>query len=213
MPLADGALPTLPAANPTAPPPLAESTESAPSPTDINALRSAQIRVNKQQRKNRMFGRTLLAFVVVGAVIASALVFGRSYLFPTGWDATLTPIVDAIQEATGTEFDQTVALEAQSANEYAGNLLEFTLGSDWVANVPQWRALGLVEGDVSPDAVAAALAGRTAALTTPSRTRSSSRQIEPTQNFDRRSSWRCWRQCSISSDRRSTASSRPAGSA
>ena len=167
VPLAGGALPTLPAANPAAPPPVVESTETAPSPTDINVLRSAQLRVSKQQRKNRMFGRTLLAFVVVGAVIASALIFGRSYLFPTGWDATLTPIVDTIQEATGAEFDQTIALEAQPADDYASNLLEFTLGSDWVANVPQWRALGIVEGDGSPTAVAAALADRTAAFYDP----------------------------------------------
>jgi hypothetical protein len=146
---------------------MAESAETAPSPTDINALRSAQLRVSKQQRQNRMFGRTLLAFVVVGAVIASALIFGRSYLFPTGWDATLTPIVDAIQEATGAEFDQAIALEAQPADEYASNLLEFTLGSDWVADVPQWRALGIVEGDVSLTAVAAALADRTAAFYDP----------------------------------------------
>ena len=56
---------------------------------------------------------------------------------------------------------------SQPADEYASNLLEFTLGSDWVADVPQWRALGLVEGDVSPTAVAAALADRTAAFYDP----------------------------------------------
>jgi hypothetical protein len=132
--------------------------DSAPSTPDINALRSAQLRASRQQRQGKVFGRMLLAILGVGALIAAALIFGRSYLFTTDWDASLTPVVDAIQESTGVEFDHTVPLVVQPADEYAKTLLDRTIGSDWEESVPEWRALGLANGDVTTSSVAAELA-------------------------------------------------------
>ncbi len=100
----------------------------------------------------------LLAVLGVGALIAAALIFGRSYLFPTDWDASLTPVVDAIQESTGVEFDHTVPLIVQPPDEYATTLIERSIGSDWEASVPEWRALGLANGDVTASSIAAELA-------------------------------------------------------
>jgi hypothetical protein len=163
LPPTTAALPTLPVANPAAPPPVAAPIESAPSTPDISALRSAQLRANRQQHQGKLFGRTLLTFMVIGGLIAMALIFGRSYLFTTEWDATLTPVVDDIQESTGVEFDHTVPLVVQPADEYAANLLSQTIGQDWAERVPEWRALGIANGDITAPTVAAVFAERTAA--------------------------------------------------
>ena len=162
-----GVLPTLPAANPVAPPPIVAPIQTAPSTPDLNAVRSAQLRTNRPQQRGRVLGRSVLAFVVIGVLIAGALFYGRSYLFPTEWDAELTPIVDDVQKATGAEFDHTVELITLAPDEYADGLLVATLGTDWSTKVPEWRALGLASGDVTADGVAAALAARTAAYYDP----------------------------------------------
>ena len=167
LPTVTGALPTLPAPEPLALPQVVAPIDSAPSTPDISALRSAQLRANRQQNQGKVFGRSLLSFIVIGILIAAALIYGRAYLFPTEWDAALTPIVDDIQETTGIEFDHTIPLVVQTPGEYATNLLESTLGSGWVANVAQWRALGLADGEITAPEVAVQLADRTAAYYDP----------------------------------------------
>ena len=167
VPPTSGALPTLPVANPAAAPAVTAPIETAPSTPDINALRSAQLRANRQQQKGKVFGRSLLAFMVIAGLIAGALIFGRSYLFTTEWDAALTPIVDDIQESTGVEFDHTIPLVVQPADEYAQGLLDSTLGTDWTTSVPAWRALGLASGDVTEASVATVLAQRSSAYYDP----------------------------------------------
>jgi hypothetical protein len=152
-----GMMPSLPPSNPAAPPPSVEPLSSAPSTPDINALRSAQLRAGKQRRHGKMFGRSLLAFVVIGGMIAAALVFGRSLLFDTEWDAQLTPIVNEIQAERG-RFDHPVPLEMLPGPEFGERLRTATIGDGWVARVPEWRALGLATGVVTIESVDAALA-------------------------------------------------------
>ena len=155
-----GLLPTLPTATPAAPPMISPVIESAPSTPDINALRSAQLRASRQQRQGKMFGRTLLVVLVIGGAIAASLVFGRAYLFPTKWNPELTPIVDEIQLAAGAEFEHTVLLVVQPADEYAVTVARLTLGETWTTRVAEWRALGLASGDPTSATVGAALVPR-----------------------------------------------------
>ena len=144
----DGSLiPTLPAAVPAAPPPVIAPIESAPSTPDLNALRAAQLRANRNDRRGKLFGRSLLALLVVGVLVAGSLLFGRSYLFPTEWDPTLTPLVDEVQSARQAEFDHTVSLVERPASEYAPLVTAHVLGIDWNTRLPEWRALGLAVGD------------------------------------------------------------------
>ena len=150
-------MPSLPASNPAAPPPVAAPVGNAPSTSDINALRAAQLRANKQQRQGRLFGRSLLAFVVIGGLIAAALVFGRSLLFDTEWDAQLTPIVNEIEAQRG-PFDHPVQLETLAAAEFGERLRTMTIGDTWIDRVPEWRALGLATGAVTTGNVDATLA-------------------------------------------------------
>lgn len=159
-------MPSLPASNPAAPPPVAEPARTAPSTPDINALRSAQLRANKQQRQGRMLGRTLLAFVVIGGLIAGALVFGRSLLFDTEWDAQLTPLVNEIEAERGA-FDHTVPIVIVPAAELGDRLRAATIGDAWVEQVPEWRALGVAAGPVDAASVGAALASSTTAVYDP----------------------------------------------
>jgi hypothetical protein len=148
IPSGDGStLPTLPAAAPAAPPPVIAPIESAPSTPQLNALRSAQLRADRNDRRGKLFGRSVLALVLLGLLVAVALFFGRSYLFPTEWDAELTPLVDEIQSARGTEFDDTVPLVERPATEYAPLVTAQVLGADWSTRLPEWRALGLAAAD------------------------------------------------------------------
>ncbi len=164
---AAGALPVLPAANPAAPPAIVEPISGAPSTPDIAALRSAQLKASKQQRQGKLFGRSLLAFVLIGGLIAAALVFGRSLLFDTEWDAQLTPIVNEVEAARGVGFDHTVPLDVVPAAELGDRLRTATIGDAWVDRVPEWRALGLATGTVDAGSVASALAASTSAVYDP----------------------------------------------
>ena len=76
-------LPTLPAPKPLGTPVHTPATETVPTAPDITALRSAQLRANRQQRHGKLFGRTLIVLLAIGGLIAAGLVFGRQYLFPT----------------------------------------------------------------------------------------------------------------------------------
>ena len=113
-----------------------------------------------------MLGRTLLAFVVIGGLIAGALVFGRSLLFDTEWDAQLTPLVNEIEAERGT-FDHTVPLAAVPAAELGERLRAATIGDAWVDQVPEWRALGVAAGSVDVASIGAALASSTTAVYDP----------------------------------------------
>jgi hypothetical protein len=150
-------LPTLPPAKPMASPHTAPAIDSAPSAPDMVALRSAQLKASRQQRQGKLFGRTLMILLVLGGLVAGALVFGRDYLFPTTWDPALTPIVDEIQTQRGVEFEHTVGLVEQAPGDYALTIGRLVVGDDWVGNVPVWRALGLTNGDPTVDGVAPAI--------------------------------------------------------
>ncbi len=162
-----GAAPVLPKAAPAPTPTLTEPMGSGPANNDITALRSAQMRASRQQRQGRLFGRSLLAFVLIGGVLGAGLYFGRSLLFPTDWDAQLTPIVNELQDANGVEFDETVPLVVLPQEQYDERLGGATAGSDWVDRVPEWRALGLATGDVTAATVGATLAETTSAFYDP----------------------------------------------
>ena len=113
-----------------------------------------------------MLGRTLLAFVVIGGLIAGALVFGRSLLFDTEWDAQLTPLVNEIEAERG-EFDHTVPIVAVPVSEFGDRLRAATIGDAWVEQVPEWRALGVAAGSVDATSIGAALAASTTAVYDP----------------------------------------------
>lgn len=154
LPGVPASMPTLPASNPAAPPPVAEPVADPAAAPDITALRSAQLKAKRQQRQGKLFGRSLLAFVVVGGLIAAAMLFGRSLLFDTDWDGRLTSTVNEVEADRGVSFERTVPLVTVGAAEFGDRVLAATLGSEWLDRVPEWRALNLAVGEVTADSVA-----------------------------------------------------------
>jgi hypothetical protein len=160
-------VPTLPNL-PPAPPPrpvMAAPVTSVPPPPDPVAVRAAQLRARQQQKQgNKFFGKALLAVVVLAAAIGGVLTFGRSRLFPNSWDHALTPIVDVVQQEHGAEFEHTVELVRQPLDEYQATASRLLFGDDWIARVPEWRAVGLAAGDPSPASVGGEIALRRLAV-------------------------------------------------
>ena len=157
-----GAAPYLPPPTPASvavPTPAKVAEQSTASLADVKAFKAAQMRASRQQRKGKVFGRTVLALAVIGTLVGAALYFGRSYLFPAEWDPELVAVVEELEAARGAELERTVPLVARSADEYAATLAG-VIGDSWQDRLPQWRALGLAGPDVTSDAVGAALAAR-----------------------------------------------------
>ena len=89
-----------------------------------SAAKPTKKKAKKQDKKraSRAVLKAVLAIVVLGALIAGALTFGRSRLFPSSWDPALTPLVDEVERlfrrserynrlvlSTATRFRQSVA--------------------------------------------------------------------------------------------------------
>ncbi len=147
-------LPTLPAAVPAALPTAPFVTEQDTTQADIRAVRAAQLRAGRQRRTGKVIGRAFLIVLLLGGLVAAALTFGRSYLFPVEWDPALTELVDDIQLDRGADFQHTVGLVLQPDEEFDRTFLRLTIGDEWQARVPEWRALGLVAGDPTADGIA-----------------------------------------------------------
>lgn len=153
------AMPSLPETAPSFVPSTADSATDGPSTGDLNALRSAQAKASRQQRQGKVFGRSMLAVILIAGMVAGALKFGRPLLFPTEWDEELIPIVSEIETEQGVEFAEPVAFVRTDQAELAQRALESTSGTDWVDQVPQWRALGLATGEPTIESVGSAIVG------------------------------------------------------
>jgi hypothetical protein len=151
------ALPTLPASNPSSPPPMVDNVGDGVAAPDIHAVRSYQLRAERDRRRGKVIGRSLMFIVLLAAAAAAAVFFGRDLLFPTQWDASLTPLVDEVQLARGQDFSDTVPLEVVDDEEYVSIALSAVLGDDWAEMLPQWRALGIANGGATADSTTAAV--------------------------------------------------------
>ena len=151
------ALPTLPASNPSAPPQMVDNVGGTPAVPDIHAVRSYQLRAERDRRRGKVIGRAVMFVVLLAAAAAVAVFFGRDLLFPTQWDSSLTPLVDDVQVARGQDFTDTVPLRVVDDEEYVSVALSTVLGDDWAELLPQWRALGIANGGATADATTAAV--------------------------------------------------------
>ncbi|HUF99973.1 MAG TPA: hypothetical protein VMM60_17740 [Ilumatobacter sp.] len=161
--------PTLPTAAPATASavPFEPVAVEVPTVSDVRAYRTAQHRAAKRNSQGRLIGRGMLVLVVLGGVIGAALLFGRSYLFPTEWDPTLTPIVDDIQVARDAEFNDPIPLTVQPEAEYVATFARLVVPAGWESRVPEWRALGIAGGSPTPETVASSLAAAQLALFDP----------------------------------------------
>ena len=162
-------LPSLPATAPGTPSavPSRPAAVEMPTVSDVRAYRTAQQRAAKRNSQGRLFGRVLLVIVVLGGLIGAALLFGRSYLFPTEWDPALTPLVDEIQVARNAEFVEPIDLVIQPEAEFAATFAGLFVPGGWENQLPTWRALGIAGGAPTTQSVAASLATARPALFDP----------------------------------------------
>jgi hypothetical protein len=150
-------LPTTASATPSAVPFEPGVVTAAPTVSDVRAYRTAQQRAAKRNGPAHLIGRALLVIVVLGGVIGAALMFGRSYLFPTEWDPALTPIVDDIQIARGEDFVEPIELVIQPEAEFSATFAALFVPGGWEEQLPAWRALGIASGDPTTESVAASM--------------------------------------------------------
>jgi hypothetical protein len=104
----------------------------------------------------------VLVLLILGGVVAAAVVIGRPYLFPGEFDEATAPYAEAVEVARGVEFTNSVAVVAESTDRFADRLLDEYV--DWDANAPAWRALGLLSGETGPQQVSESLQGWTSSL-------------------------------------------------
>lgn len=167
LPAGLSAMPTLPPAAAKVVPAVAPPVDNSPPQVDIRALRSAQIRNERQQRRRHPVLRAFGILILLGALGAAALYFGRPLLFPTEWDPALTPLVDEIETERGQQFDHTVGLVQQAVGDFELTVMRLTVGDAWTARVAEWRALGLATGEPAPSALAPSLRGDRTAVYDP----------------------------------------------
>jgi hypothetical protein len=128
------------------PPPVPPIVSTTPPPPTMSA--ASRARMNKRKRRTGV--KVFLVLLVMGAVVAGALVYGRAYLFPDEWERDLVPIADDIEQTVGAEYDGAVPLRPLPVEEYDARASAVMFGTEWETQVPVWRALGLTSGAPTP---------------------------------------------------------------
>lgn len=107
----------------------------------------------RKARKDRSgsIARVGFFFLVVGALVSAAVIFGRPYLFPADWEDEALEFAQPIETARGSEFAEPVLLTPQPSGVHRQMVFDQLLG-DPAANMPMWRALGLAGSDSTDDA-------------------------------------------------------------
>jgi hypothetical protein len=150
--------------NPTAAPPnqsmrLPTAAGVAPQSTH-RAAAPAKAKPQKQRKPSKdrsgSIARVGFLFLIVGALVSGAVIFGRPYLFPADWEANALEFAEPIETARGIEFVEPVLLTPQSSAVH-GQMVAAQLLGDPAENLPTWRALGLAGPDSTDDATLRAL--------------------------------------------------------
>jgi hypothetical protein len=141
-------------------PTLAPSPVAAPATSfDFDPASFAPAPTHQPTRRKKRGGVKLLAvLVVLGGLVAAGLVFGQPYLFPGDWDDATAAYAEAVEVASDVEFAEPLSIVAEPTAEFAARLqAQFAAVSP--EELAQWRALGLVSGDVDDESLARQLSG------------------------------------------------------
>lgn len=130
-----------------------------------------QKRQKKRAQKSGGAGGIALFFtllVLVGLVVG-AIIFGRPYLFPEKWEADAKPYGEAVEAAQGKELVEPLMLARQVESTYSLLMADELLG-DWESELPTWRSLGLVKGEIDAPLLRDLVDGWVAAYYSPTTT-------------------------------------------
>lgn len=133
-------------------------------PVDFHALlgqAGLQPAAVKKRKKRHPF-RVLFKLVFVLGLLGAGLYFGKKYVLDMRWDGEVKPYAEAVAEIQGLEWKKAVEVEELPLDEYSAKLTTSLLGAEVVADPSalesQWRALGLIEGELDLDGVGAGAA-------------------------------------------------------
>jgi hypothetical protein len=126
-------------------------------PVDFHALlgqAGLQPAAPKRRKKRHPF-RTLFKLVVVLAILGAGLFYGKKYILDMRWDGDLKSYATDVEEARELDWKKAVPRETLPIADYAPHLLAAALGPDPDEDAlgAEWRAMGLLEGDLDLDVV------------------------------------------------------------
>jgi hypothetical protein len=113
--------------------------------------------IQRPRRKSRSGLKLLVTLVILGGLVAGAVVYGRPYLFPDGWDDATQPYAEAVETLRGVEYVEPIAVIAEPTADYTARLGAELVG-DWSADEAALRALGLLNGPTTEESVTELLA-------------------------------------------------------
>ena len=92
----------------------------------------------------------VVTFLVLGGIIAAAVVFGRPILFPDEWSAEARPYGEAVESSLGIEFEERPDIFRIQTDAHRRGMLE-RFGGEWQDDLPLWRSLALAGGDIDAE--------------------------------------------------------------
>lgn len=133
---------------PTIPQP--DQTRSAPVPAaSAYAMETSALPVTQRRAKKSRGGvKLFLVLLVLGGLVAAGIVFGQPYLFPEDWDPAAEPYAMTVETVRGVEYPESLLLTAEPTVDYTARMTDQLTG-DWTAQLPEWRALGLLTGEAN----------------------------------------------------------------
>jgi hypothetical protein len=148
---AAGAGPRLPEVTPPVRRASAQATlvESVPTPT---------IQSVPRRRRRRRGLKLAVLLVVLAALVAAGVVYGRQYLVPSDWDSVTQPFADAVEAGRAVDFAEPISVIAEPEGAYTERMVSELTG-EWAEDQAMWRALGLLSGSVTEQTVADLLEG------------------------------------------------------
>jgi hypothetical protein len=141
-------------------------------PVDFHSLlgeAGLQPQTVKKRKKRHPF-RTLFKLIVVLGVIGGGLYFGKKYVLDMRWDSELKPYAEEVAETRSLDWNKAVTMTTLPLPEYADRLTTMAFGAeaDEDALAAEWRAMGLLEGELDLRTVGEYAAGLNTAVYDPS---------------------------------------------
>lgn len=131
-------------------------------PLAVDISKQPSSRPRRQKKSGSGFG-ALLVLIILGALVAAGIVFGRPYLFPEEWDESSKTYADDIEAVRGVEFVEPLIVTAESTAAYRTRVGDQLLGS-WEAQMPMWRSLGLAAGGTEREVLDSLIVDRSPAI-------------------------------------------------